>query len=119
MSAFVLKREYALSMPSSYVDIDRDEMEYVDGGSWSGTVFAKNVWGYITQKGFSRAVSYAGITYSVVMGWAKFYYTAACIYVGASVAKIAAIVGGVIASCIAVGAAAYAINYMGSKRRYY
>ena len=33
MSTFVLKREYALAMPSSYVDIDRDEMEYVDGGS--------------------------------------------------------------------------------------
>lgn len=31
MSTFVLKREYALAMPSSYVDIDRDEMEYVDG----------------------------------------------------------------------------------------
>ena len=26
------KREYALAMPTSYVDIDRDEMEYVDGG---------------------------------------------------------------------------------------
>ena len=36
MSTFVLKREYALAMPSSYVDIDRDEMEYVDGGALSG-----------------------------------------------------------------------------------
>ena len=34
MSTFVLKREYALAMPSSYVDIDRDEMEYVDGGAY-------------------------------------------------------------------------------------
>lgn len=32
MSAFVLKREYALQLPTSYVDVDRDEMEYVDGG---------------------------------------------------------------------------------------
>ena len=35
MSTFVLRREYALQMPSSYVDIDRDEMEYVDGGEYS------------------------------------------------------------------------------------
>ena len=34
MSAFVLKREYALQMPTNYVEIDRDEMEYVDGGGW-------------------------------------------------------------------------------------
>ena len=32
MSTFVLKREYALAMPTSYIDIDRDEMEYLDGG---------------------------------------------------------------------------------------
>ena len=32
MSTFVLKREYALQLPNSYVDVDRDEMEYVDGG---------------------------------------------------------------------------------------
>ena len=42
MSTFVLKREYALAMPTSYVDIDRDEMEYVDGGGvgkhwWNST----------------------------------------------------------------------------------
>ena len=34
MSAFVLKREYALQLPNSYVDIDSDEMEYVDGVGW-------------------------------------------------------------------------------------
>lgn len=33
MSTFVLKKEYALQLPSSYVDIDREEMEYLDGGS--------------------------------------------------------------------------------------
>ena len=32
MSTFVLKREYALQLPNNYVEIDRDEMEYVDGG---------------------------------------------------------------------------------------
>ena len=32
MSTFVLQREYSLQLPNSYVEIDRDEMEYVDGG---------------------------------------------------------------------------------------
>ena len=30
----VLKKEYQLEMPSNYVDIEMDEMEYVDGGGW-------------------------------------------------------------------------------------
>ena len=34
MSAFVLSRGYDLQLPNSYVEIERDEMEYVDGG-WS------------------------------------------------------------------------------------
>jgi len=38
MSAFVLNRKYELQLPSSYVDVDRDEMEYVDGG---GTITFK------------------------------------------------------------------------------
>ncbi|VYU29763.1 Uncharacterised protein [Clostridium tertium] len=32
MSIFVLKRGYALQLPNSYVEIDCDEMEYVDDG---------------------------------------------------------------------------------------
>ncbi|MGF0110956.1 MULTISPECIES: hypothetical protein [unclassified Clostridium] len=32
MSTFVLQRQYDLQLPSNYVEIDRNEMEYVDGG---------------------------------------------------------------------------------------
>ena len=53
MSTFVLKREYALAMPSSYVDIDRDEMEYVDGGS---TTVSR----YYNLKGLFHAIINAG-----------------------------------------------------------
>lgn len=35
MSAFVLNRNYELQLPNSFVDVDREEMEYVEGG---GTV---------------------------------------------------------------------------------
>ena len=35
MSAFVLNRKYELALPTSYVDVDNEEMEYVDGGEWN------------------------------------------------------------------------------------
>ena len=34
MSTFALKRGYELQLPTSYVDMNRDEMEYVDGTGW-------------------------------------------------------------------------------------
>ena len=39
MSAFALNRKYELALPTGYVDIDNEEMEYVDGG-----VSAKKRW---------------------------------------------------------------------------
>lgn len=38
MSTFVLKKEYKLQLPNNFVEIDREEMEYFDGG---GTVTFK------------------------------------------------------------------------------
>lgn len=32
MSAFVLRKEYLLQLPNNFVDIDSEEMEYVEGG---------------------------------------------------------------------------------------
>ena len=42
MSAFVLNRKYELALPTSYVDVDNEEMEYVDGGVYisNGTLKA-------------------------------------------------------------------------------
>ena len=34
MSAFVLNRNYELQLPNSFVDVEREEMEYVDGGMY-------------------------------------------------------------------------------------
>lgn len=42
MSAFVLNRNYELILPENYVDFDRNEMEYVDGG-WC---IENHWWGY-------------------------------------------------------------------------
>lgn len=33
MSTFVLKRNYELELPTSFSEVDRAEMEYVDGGA--------------------------------------------------------------------------------------
>ena len=33
MSAFVLNRKYESALPTIYVDVDNEEMEYVDGGN--------------------------------------------------------------------------------------
>lgn len=39
----------ALVMPSNYVVMDSNEMEYVDGGaSWSGKRFVRNLAGFVT-----------------------------------------------------------------------
>ncbi|MDB1934047.1 hypothetical protein PMY12_08630 [Clostridium tertium] len=43
MSAFVLKKDYALQLPSSYVDIDREEMEYLDGGAFISNKFMAGI----------------------------------------------------------------------------
>lgn len=74
MSTFVLKREYALQMPTSYVDIDREEMEYVDGGlSWNEA--RSYVWGLITGAlatiiGKGVAKSWVGsVITKAVAGW--------------------------------------------------
>lgn len=42
MSAFVINRNYELQLPNSFVDVDRDEMEYVDGGFSRSTFW----WGW-------------------------------------------------------------------------
>ncbi|MGL5087179.1 MAG: glycine zipper domain-containing protein [Clostridium sp.] len=43
MSTFVLKRNYGLQLPMSFVDVDREEMEYVDGGEIV-SVYVQGIW---------------------------------------------------------------------------
>ncbi|NKF08026.1 hypothetical protein J1C67_05400 [Clostridium gasigenes] len=55
MSTFVLKRNYGLELPASYVEVDSEEMEYVDGG---GPHYGFS--GYITYR-VSRTVINAAV----------------------------------------------------------
>ena len=52
MSTFVLRREYALQMPTSYVEVDMDEMEYTEGGAT-----------YSGAKGWGAAAAMTSIGY--------------------------------------------------------
>ena len=57
MSTFVLKKDYALQLPSSYIDIDRDEMEYIDGGGFISNKFMAGaidvlIWSIPSMKAF-------------------------------------------------------------------
>ncbi len=65
MSTFVLKRNYGLELPRSYVEVDRDEMEYVDGGGYS-----KHWWGFAIDLNVSECqdLSYLFKTSRNVLG---------------------------------------------------
>ena len=43
MSTFVLNRNYGLALPTSYVEVDNEEMEYVDGGYYISNSTLKSV----------------------------------------------------------------------------
>lgn len=58
MSAFVLERKYALQLPTSYVDIDKDEMEYVDGGFYVSN--SKILWFLDALSFTNRSMGLAG-----------------------------------------------------------
>lgn len=55
MSEMVLERTSNLVMPSHYVELDRDEMSYVDGGGLSVTVASLIIDGLILAIGIGFA----------------------------------------------------------------
>ena len=61
MSAFVLKKEYSLQLPSSYVDIEREEMEYIDGGL--------KVSSWVVSAALDVGLSALGIWNVTAIGW--------------------------------------------------
>lgn len=108
-----------LTMPSTYVAIEQEEMMYVDGG-WSGEVFKNNMVGlYQSSKVASTALRIAGITLGTIYGMAKmtaaYIVTSYSVAFGSAFAKIGGIVGGL----IAVAGVALAVSYLGNNRVFY
>lgn len=88
MSAFVLNRNYELQLPNNFVDIEKDEMEYVDGGGAN-----YGVCGYITFR-ISRNVINAAIALGVTCAVAA--AIGSCIgTAGLGAAAAAALISGV------------------------
>ena len=61
--------EMTLRLPSTYVDVERDEMEYVDGGfSWTNTWYGSQI--YLNERDLDiiadvmTAAAWAGATFS-------------------------------------------------------
>ncbi|MNM73878.1 hypothetical protein D3C81_856230 [compost metagenome] len=119
MSTFVLRREYALQMPINYVEVNNDEMEYVDGG-WSIYVLSDNIRGLMGSSGaFRAAMGGVAISYT----WS---YLTTVTMIGGKVAAGAAAaaatltgpIGLAVGAVAALGASA-AIWYLGNNRVFY
>ena len=98
-------------MPTSYVDIDRDEMEYVDGG-WSWRTLGNNLKGlYNKYKFAAQALRGSGISLvtigKIAAGKATYFYSKIAVTLG-SIAATNWIVGAVIG--VTASAAIYAMG---------
>ena len=70
MSAFVLNRKYELALPTSYVDVDSEEMEYIDGGyaAWQKALVATAI--VAAGAGLIVALSYGQVWVAAkIMGY--------------------------------------------------
>ena len=105
MAELAFRKNFTLQLPSSFVDMKADEMEYIDGGM-SGTDFALGVLATVVGNAIGRYVTLtmvrtaltalggwvANTFYSVAV-WAAFNPVAA----GAVLVGIASAVGGYVA----------------------
>lgn len=89
MNTVTLKREYALEMPMNYVDIDTNEMQYVDGG-WDALGW---MIGYGLTRGLEVVIAKLATRASMVAVATKFGISATVV-AGASVGALAGIIAG-------------------------
>lgn len=106
MSTFVLNRNYGLELPTSYVEVDNEEMEYVEGGSITinRSTIRNAIWNAVGYIG--AAMTVASIAKTVV----KYAPKVARFILGAGpFAQIAAVI---LAGCIAGSAIALGTIYL-------
>ena len=116
MSAFVLNRKYELALPTSYVDVDNEEMEYIDGGfSWNDAKYAVyGAMGYLVGQIVGHAVntSLVGAAIRAAGGWLASAIDTAII--AAYCHPVAAL-----ASVAAIGGGAYLVYKIGKNKGYW
>ncbi|WP_409068969.1 hypothetical protein ACFLKB_00455 [Clostridium sp. FAM 1755] len=108
-----------LQLPNNYVEIENEEMEYIDGG-WSASVLEKNLRGLCTSSGAFRMAMGGFVVKST---WT--YWTATTV-IGAKVAAsltaaASALTGplGIAVGGVAALGAGGAIWYLGNNRKFY
>lgn len=111
-----------LVLPNNYVEIEEDEMMYLDGGSWS--TFNKNMRGAFNRfSNLSRALKTAGWTYGylgkMLANAATYGYWWAVANFGFPVVKIATIVAGVIGGIVAASGVTAGVWYLYNNRVFY
>jgi len=114
MSAFVLNRKYQVQLPNSFVDVDSEEMEYVDGGfnmsrdtvAWIadalialvtfGVSSAITIGSFLRKKGATsgtqlivKIATRAGIARTIALNFAKALCVVLCFTIGYGIAYLA------------------------------
>ena len=92
----------ALQMPCSYVNVDRDEMEYVDGGGWFKLSITCTIGGFVS-----------GVASGVVTGFIVGYISAKFTKIG----SMAGVAGGLVSAAIG-GITGYALSSAVNKMIY-
>ena len=115
MSAFVLNKKYELALPTSYVDVDNEEMEYVDGGAWN-TYRGYSALNELTNM-IAACSSWVGVTVGLVKACAASASTGVglVIAVGAAVGAMITWTFAMLNMGLAVAAANFYKSYNGFK----
>lgn len=104
--------EMTINLPRNYVEIEEEEMMYLDGGD--GKNFAKNIYGIAKSAALKRAAGIPSMAALAKIG----YWTAVTTY-PAAVAKIASWTGNPIIIGIAALGAVAAVTYLWNVRVFY
>ena len=116
MSTFVLNRNYELQLPNSYVNVDREEMEYVDGGGTCSISIAKATQVKVLSSAYGYFAKVQGGVIGAVLGVLTLPFVGPY-----GAAAIGAIAGTILADTFSWaygGISAYLINNYGSDLKY-
>ena len=116
MSTFVLDRKFELQLPNSYVEIDRDEMEYIDGGiTWKNArTIVYSALGFFIGSIVKKAVSASLI--GLALEGASFWLMGV---IDTAICAVIANPSLAIVSVALIGGAGYTVYEIGKKKKYW
>ena len=109
----------ALVLPSSYVEVTKEEMMYVEAG-WSGSMFVNNLKGaWNSSYNVRAAMKTGGLTWGKIAACASMTAKSIFALYGSAISGAAYIIGGVVLGTIVAGSLIAGINYLGNHRVWY